>query len=194
MRALTNLTVLCYTPLLTGHSALTLSAAALTVVLLHPPHCQHHSHAVRLVSSLPSSPSLLAALSARAGVSTRVLRQHQTSLESAVTRLVLPLLPHCPPATPLPRKRKSGQMEGEGGSSAPLVSLLLQQLDVVDACCTAPLAGSQVADSGEAVEVKVEAEPDCATWADEAEGFDQELSQYIRTEEEIADLQRLEQT
>ena len=181
-----------------GHSLLTLSAAAVSLLLLHPPHCDHHSHPVRLVAASPSSPSLLSAFSARAGVSSRVLRSSQRWLEAGITRVLLPSpLVQTSISRPLPLRRKRKLVDSVDSMRAPSLCLLLQQLDVLESCVTT--ADWREADSSRAevrVEVKVELDVeggrDSEQWTES--GSDDDLSQYIRTEEEISELRQLETT
>ena len=86
-------------------------------------------------------------------------------------------------------------MAGADSGSAPSVALLLQQLDLVESYLAA--AETSWADSGGVtVHVDVEDERGSGGWAEaEAEvevTGDDELSQYIRSEEEMVELQQLE--
>ena len=72
----------------------------------------------------------------------------------------------------------------------------LQQLDVLESCCvTLPVASAEVDSSRLEVRVAVQEDDQrhSVGWVEEICG-DDELSQYVRSEEEICVLQRLEQT
>ena len=102
------------------------------------------------------------------------------------------------PSVSAQRKRKRNQVESVHSTSAPSLSMWLQQLDIVERCCvTHSVAEAQLveADGSRAMEWNVEVEDDRggADWTEEeAEGgHEDDLSQYIRTEEEITELQQL---